>query len=394
MVLWCSGSNFGLRNKWCWHCGVRVADAALGPLLSQHGTAKTCSKERDRQVDDEGLKKNPLRPAAAAAKTPSVPKVAKELMALEARVARVVNLERPDRWKRVASMLNAMVKGRTHSNASWPRIQDDHPGGSGSEVDLRKCQLRRLRVGLRGWHLDVGSATEEDDTWKFTENGDGFSYIRDAPTFHEKEPPTGTLQKNATGENFTLKLCFATKYLNPGETQLVFGCDACGNLQQPRKSPPWCLRMTCTLALTEMVTRARWRLEEAINFDVIYLGWSGWRGGNFKLWKEDDSGLAVSDKSFLQKAEYMWTTVAYVRLPRPSISLTISWPGRPQVEVCWSMLKSFVASTPGAWTNRGPLWDSLTLEIPTVRQSDGPEIRASRNNPPIYLPRSSDGSQV
>ena len=45
---------------------------------------------------------------------------------------------------------------------------------------------------------------------------------------------------------------------------------------------------------------------------MIYLGWSGWRGGNFKLWKEDDSGLAVSDKSFLQKAEYMWTTVAYV----------------------------------------------------------------------------------
>ena len=25
--------SFGLRNKWCWHCGVRVADAALGPLL-------------------------------------------------------------------------------------------------------------------------------------------------------------------------------------------------------------------------------------------------------------------------------------------------------------------------------------------------------------------------
>ena len=104
------------------------------------------------------------------------------------------------------------------------------------------------------WAAD---APEEDDTWKFTENGDGFSYIRDAPTFHEKEPPTGTLQKNATGEKFTLKLCFATKYLNPGETQLVSGCDACGNLQQPRKSPPWCLRMTCTLALTEMVTRAR-----------------------------------------------------------------------------------------------------------------------------------------
>ena len=52
--------------------------------------------------------------------------------------------------------------------------------------------------------MDVGSAPEEDDTWKFTENGDGFSYIRDAPTFHEKEPPTGTLEKKATGEKFTV----------------------------------------------------------------------------------------------------------------------------------------------------------------------------------------------
>jgi GR25 family glycosyltransferase involved in LPS biosynthesis len=48
------------------------------------------------------------------------------------------------------------------------------------------------------------------------------------------------------------------------------------------------------------------------DFDVIYLGWSGWRGGHFKLWKKDDSGLSAEDSKFIQKAEYVWTTVAYV----------------------------------------------------------------------------------
>lgn len=27
------GISFGLKSEWCWHCGVRVADATLGPLL-------------------------------------------------------------------------------------------------------------------------------------------------------------------------------------------------------------------------------------------------------------------------------------------------------------------------------------------------------------------------
>ena len=31
--------------------------------------------------------------------------------------------------------------------------------------------------------------------------------------------------------------------------------------------------------------------------------------------QEDDSGLAAADRGFLQKAEYVWTTVAYVISP-------------------------------------------------------------------------------
>lgn len=47
------------------------------------------------------------------------------------------------------------------------------------------------------------------------------------------------------------------------------------------------------------------------DFDVIYLGWSGWRGGHFKFMKDDPEESATS-KNVIQKAEYVWTTVAYV----------------------------------------------------------------------------------
>merc|ERR1712048_1302632 len=47
------------------------------------------------------------------------------------------------------------------------------------------------------------------------------------------------------------------------------------------------------------------------DFDVIYLGWSGWRGGHLMIWKEDSSENSGSC-NFIQKAEYVWTTVAYI----------------------------------------------------------------------------------
>merc|ERR1711988_174645 len=47
------------------------------------------------------------------------------------------------------------------------------------------------------------------------------------------------------------------------------------------------------------------------DFDVIYLGWSGWRGGHFRHLPEDEKEDATC-KKFFRKAEYVWTTVAYV----------------------------------------------------------------------------------
>jgi len=60
------------------------------------------------------------------------------------------------------------------------------------------------------------------------------------------------------------------------------------------------------------------RLKQALehvpsDFDVVYLGWSGWRGGHHYRWTtypEDDVA-----KTCVRKAEYVWTTVAYVISP-------------------------------------------------------------------------------
>lgn len=262
--------------------------------------------------------------------------MAKELQALE---AKVVNLERrPDRWKRVEAALKKelpwlKVERFLASDGSKSIIPEE-------EVSMKWNTSRNANFAdFYEWAFEDGTtwmwaadAPEEDDTWKFTENGDGFSYIRDAPTFHEKEPPTGTLEKKATGEKFTVKLRFATKYLNPGETQLMSGGErGCAHSHRrlwefaaAREEPTLVLEDDVHIGFDRNGDKGKMngkvftkRLEEAIkrapaDFDVIYLGWSGWRGGNFKLWKEDDSGLAPEDKSFLQKAEYVWTTVAYV----------------------------------------------------------------------------------
>lgn len=50
----------------------------------------------------------------------------------------------------------------------------------------------------------------------------------------------------------------------------------------------------------------------AADADVLYLGWSGHRGGNFKHHEDEEGEL----DSVIRKAEYVWTTVAYVLWPK------------------------------------------------------------------------------
>merc|ERR1712129_473229 len=47
--------------------------------------------------------------------------------------------------------------------------------------------------------------------------------------------------------------------------------------------------------------------------DVLYLGWAGHRGGNYKHHEDDKE---EEESSIVRKAEYVWTTVAYVIWPQ------------------------------------------------------------------------------
>eukprot|EP00913_Durusdinium_trenchii_P006577 g6180.t1 len=249
---------------------------------------------------------------------------------LKALEARVVNLERrPDRWKRVATML----KKDRWDRRRWPLRSTPHVeelpwlhferflASDGSKMTIPEEEVTAKWNTARNanfadfyeWAFEDGStwmwaadAPEEDDQWRFTEDGDGFSYVRDAPSFHQKPAFTGSLEKKSTGEKFKVTLRFAQQYLNPGETQLMSGGErGCAHSHRrlwefasKRAEPTLVLEDDVHLGFDRNGDKGKMngkvftkRLAEAIarapeDFDVIYLGWSGWRGGNFKLWKE------------------------------------------------------------------------------------------------------------
>jgi len=53
------------------------------------------------------------------------------------------------------------------------------------------------------------------------------------------------------------------------------------------------------------------------DIDVLYLGWSGYRQGNFKHLEEDEDDDFHGEKcKIIKRAEYVWTTIAYVLWPK------------------------------------------------------------------------------
>jgi GR25 family glycosyltransferase involved in LPS biosynthesis len=193
------------------------------------------------------------------------------------------------------------------------------------------------------WAADT---SDDDGVYRFQENcieGDieEWSWIhnvgRNAPASTPAHTTrTGTVETIATGEKFQVRLQFAQQFLDPGQVLAMSGGErgcAHSHLRLWRAAAE---RPEPTLVLEDDVTfefdrsdpelgKANGkvfteRLAGALrhvpsDFDVIYLGWSGWRGGNHKTWEKDADSAAVLNKGarkFLRRAEYVWTTVAYV----------------------------------------------------------------------------------
>jgi len=313
-------------------------------LTSPKGGAKQASRTK-------AMKAVAKRPAAAkrpssasvAMKSAKKPRVSSNEPPEELKNLRawVISLERrEDRWTRVSRHLRKEVpwlpveRFLASDGTKNPIPEDD--------VSLKwNTKCNSFFADYFEWCFEDGTpwmwaaeAPSEDDTWRFQEDGeDEFLYIRDAPTFNKSAVRTGTLERKETGEKLKVKLQFAHRFMDPGETQLMSGGErGCASshlrlwrLAAERAEPTLILEDDVHLSFERTGEKMgkmngkvfTQRLAAALahapkDFDVIYLGWSGWRGGNFKLLEEDDSGLSPEDKQFIQKAEYVWTTVAYV----------------------------------------------------------------------------------
>lgn len=256
--------------------------------------------------------------------------------------AYVINLERrPDRWTRVSEMLN--------KETPWLQFEQFFASDGTQNPIPAKEVTETWNTSHNAHYADYfewvfedctrwkwSCDAESDEQWEFHEEllkGQEFSYIHHA---WDTTVRTATVKKLATSETFNLRLQLSPLCLNPGMTQRMSGGErGCAHshlrlwrVAAERESP--------TLVLEDDVQMVFDRTDHKLGksggkvftqrlaqmmklapsgWDVIYLGWSGWRGGNYRSGRKDpteDAPWNEERKFYLKKAEYVWTTVAYV----------------------------------------------------------------------------------
>lgn len=250
------------------------------------------------------------------------PEELKDLKAL------VVNLDRrADRWARCEEMLNKETPWLPYERFS---------ASDGSKMEIPEseiCTIWNTKYNAEygdydEWVFDAPGTPldgahwkwpdqvgEEDPEWKFSE-GD--------------EDGEGEAEKVSTKEKIKVKKVFAERFREPGQVQRMSGGErGCAHSHRrlwevisERSSPTLVLEDDAQLVFDRtdselgkfngklFAERLCAAMKEVpADFDVMYLGWSGWRGGHFKKLEEEDSGEAI------RKVEYVWTTVAYVITP-------------------------------------------------------------------------------
>jgi len=294
------------------------------------------------------------RPAAAALKRPASAPPKKARVATEippefkGMNAYIVNLERrPDRWERVSKMLK--------KETPWMKFEQ-HKASDGTKNPIPEEEISVVWntsnnakfADFYEWVFDAPGTDQDGKVWKwaadttdedeqegyrFKEAGEEeWSYTVHAPSFDSSPTRTGIVEKIATGDTLKVKLVFAKRYMEPGEEQRMSGGErGCAHshlrlwrIAAERSDPTLVLEDDVHLLFDRtdeslkparmngkvFTERLRLALKHApIDYDVIYLGWSGWRGGNFKFMNEEED---PERKKYIRKAEYVWTTVAYV----------------------------------------------------------------------------------
>jgi len=287
----------------------------------------------------------------------NVPAELKDLKAL------VVNLDRrPDRWTRCEDMLKKETPWLPYERFS---------ASDGTKMEIPEAEICNV------WNTTLNAVYGDYDEWVFDAPGtplDGTHWKwpdqagEDDPEwkFEEgEEDGEGTAEKVSTKEILKVKKVFAERFRNPGQVQRMSGGERGCAHSHRRIWEAVAERNTATLVLEDdaqfvfdrsdselgkfsgklFTERLCAAMKEApSDFDVLYLGWSGWRGSHFKLLEEEDEGQAI------KKVEYVWTTVAYVITPAAAKKLLqAASPMNQPVDnfMAWEAsqgrLKSFVA---------------------------------------------------
>jgi len=274
----------------------------------------------------------------------SIPAVVKDVPEeLKGLHAFIINLERrPDRWARVVEMLNKETPWLSYEQfKASDGTQNPIPEEDISVTWNTKCNAHFADyfewvfdapdTPLHGtqwkWACNVSA---EDQEWQFTEDGDDeWDYGNCA---NDTKKRTGTLKKIATNETFKVKLQFAEAYKEPGLLLRMSGGErgcAHSHLRVWRLAAE---RAQHTLVLEDDVQLRFDRSDSRLgkmngkvfterlslalkhvpaDFDVLYLGWAGWRDGHYRQGGKAQGEQAEADL-YIRKAEYVWTTVAYV----------------------------------------------------------------------------------
>lgn len=241
----------------------------------------------------------------------------------------MINLDRrSDRWERCEKMLK--------EETPWLEYER-FPASDGSKMTIPESEVcmtwntsRNAKYGdYDEWTFDAPNTSLHGTHWKWPDQAE--SEDRDWK-FEQDEEDEGsaTVVKISTGERFRLRKTFAERFRSPGLEQRMSGGErGCAHSHRrlwqvaaERTTPTFVLEDDAQFVfarsgedlgqfngklLTERLCLAM--KEAPPDFDVLYLGWSGWRGGNFRHLEEDDAGDAI------RKVEYVWTTVAYVISP-------------------------------------------------------------------------------
>jgi len=273
---------------------------------------------------------------AIPTKVPGMVKFRKPPGVLQNLKALVINLDRrPDRWTRCADMLK--------KETPWLEVER-FSASDGTKMPIPESEVCTSWNTNRNavyscdydeWVYDIPGSKDDGIHWRWPKD----EPKEDDPEFSLERGEDGVgavLTNKLTQESWKMKLVFADRYRNPGQMLPMSGGErGCAHSHRrvwevaaKRKSPTLVLEDDVQFVFERsepklgmyngrlLKKRLCMALEEApIDFDVVYLGWAGWRGGNFYVWKKKDKGKVI------RKAEYVYTTVAYVISPKAARKL-------------------------------------------------------------------------